>query len=65
MSAAVSFLAKFSKPDGIAKNVQYWLKRKTKHRDALHMASFRANGAKGRCVKYTNIKSTIRNARTL
>lgn len=65
MSGVAVFLAKFSKPDGIAKNARYWLKRKTMQRDALHMASFRANGAKGRCAKYTNIKSTIRNARTL
>ena len=56
MSGAAVFLAKFSKPNGIAKNVQYWLKRKMRQHDALRMASFRVNGAKGRCVKYTNIK---------
>lgn len=58
-------LGKVLKTKRYCKECAILVKRKTKQRDALHMASFRVNGAKGRCVKYTNIKSTTINARTL
>ena len=60
MSAAVCILGLSDRQDDIAKNVQYWFKKKNRPNAALRMALFRANGAKGRCADLTRFAKAWR-----